>query len=250
MRKLLFLVPVVALAACAGVSQKDREAARVHQNLAAQSLAQGDPRAALAEIEKSVEKDPENAEARNLYGLLLHLYFQRLDAAEKQYRKAIELKPDYSEAKVNLGAVLTAQGRCKEAIPLLDQARGDLLYREPYLAENNLGWCLYQLGDVDGALLHLRAAIANNPSFCLGYRNLAEIADSQGALDDALRLLERYGKSCPDVADADYRRGLVLLKQGHDARARAAFEACAEKAKEGELADACTRQAQLLPEGG
>lgn len=249
MRKLLLPLVVVALAACAGVSQKDREAARVHQNLASQSLAQGDPRAALAEIEKAVEKDPENAEARNLYGLLLHLYFQRLDAAVKQYEKAIELKPDYSEAKVNLGAALTAQGRCKEAIPLLNQARGDLLYREPYLAENNLGWCMYKLGDIDGALVHLRAAVTNNPSFCLGYRNLAEIAESQGALDDAVRLLERYGKSCPNAPDADYRRGLVLLKQGDDAQARAAFEACRQKAKDGELADACTRQAQLLPGG-
>jgi type IV pilus assembly protein PilF len=247
MRKLLLLA--LALAACSGPSQKDRELARVHQNLAAQSLSQGDPRAALAEIEKSVAKDPENAEARNLYGLLLHLYFHRLDAAVAQYREAIELKPDYSEAKVNLGAALTAQGRCAEAIPLLDQARGDLLYREPYLAENNLGWCKYKLGDVEGALMHLRAAVQNNPNFCLGYRNLAEIAETQGRLDDALRLLERYGKSCPKEPDADYRRGLVLLKQGSDAAARQAFVDCGEKAGESELADACTRQAELIPEG-
>ncbi len=231
MRKVssLLLALVFVLAVCSGPSQKDRELARAHQNLAAQSLAQGDPRAALAEIEKSVAKDPENAEARNLYGLLLHLYFQRLDAAVKQYRKAIEIKPDYSEAKVNLGAVLTAQGRCEEAIPLLDDARGDLLYREPYLAENNLGWCKYKLGDVDGAILHLRAALSANPNFCLGYRNLAEIAESQGELADAVRLLERYGKSCPKEADADYRRGLVLLKQGSDTAARDAFVACRER---------------------
>ena len=248
--RLLPLVLLLAFAtACAGVSPKDRELAQVHQNLASQSLANGDPRAALAEIEKSVEKDPENPEARTLYGLLLHLYFSRLDASVEQYRKAIELKPGYSEAKVNLGAALTAQGRCEEAIPLLEEARGDLLYREPYLAENNLGWCKYKLGDVEGAVMHLRAAISANPDFCLGYRNLAEIAESQGALDDALRLLERYGKSCPEVADADYRRGLVLLKQGRDAQARAAFESCAEKAKEGELADACTRQVEMIPEG-
>ena len=166
----------------------------------------------------------------------------------EQYRAAIDLKPGYSEAKVNLGAVLTAQGRCDEAIPLLDEARGDLLYREPYLAENNLGWCKYKLGDLDGAILHLRAALSSNPNFCLGYRNLAEIAESQGELVDAVRLLERYGKSCPEVADADYRLGLVLLKQGRDAQARASFVACAKKAKDGELADACNRQVGMIPE--
>ncbi|WP_373046249.1 social motility TPR repeat lipoprotein Tgl [Vulgatibacter sp.] len=251
MRKLLVLVLVLVfvLAACGGVSQKDRELGEVHQRLAQQSLASGDTRAALAEIEKSVEKDPENPEARNLYGLLLHLYFQRLDAAVVQYRKAIELKPGYSEAKVNLGAALTAQGRCDEAIPLLDEARGDLLYREPYLAENNLGWCKYKKGDVEGALMHLRAAVSNNPGFCLGYRNLAEIAQSQGELDDAMRLLERYGKTCPKEPDADYRLGLVLLEQGKDEAARRSFLACVEKAKDEELGDECTRQAAMIPEG-
>ena len=249
MRLLPLPAALLLLAACAGPSAQDREASQVHTGIAQQALRNGDPRTALAEIERAVERNPENAEARNLYGLLLHLYFARLDAAVEQYRKAIEIDPGYSEAKVNLGAVLTALGRCVEAIPLLEQAREDLTYREPWLAENNLGWCLYQQGDVDRALVHLRAAIASNPGFCLGYRNLAEIAEDQGALDDAARLLERYRRSCPKVADADYRLGLVQLKQGRDADARTSFLACAEKAREGELADACRRQASMIPEG-
>lgn len=248
-KRTLALVAALCLASCATVSDKDREIGRAHLNLAQQSLAAGDPRASLAEVEKAVESDPENPEAHNLYGLLLHLYFGRLDAAAAQYRKAIELKPGYSEAKVNLGAVYTAQGRCDKAIPLLEEARGDLLYREPYLAENNLGWCLYQQGDLDGALLHLQAAVQNNPGFCLGYRNLAEIHEKQGQLDQALALLDRYAKICPTVADADFRRGVVLLKKGDAAEAKSAFQSCEEKAKEGELANECARQAELIPEG-
>lgn len=223
--------------------------ADVHRNLAQQSLANGDPRMALAEIEQAVERNPEDAEARNLYGLLLHLYFQRLEPAVQQYRKAIELRPGYSEAKVNLGAALTALGRCTEAIPLLEEARQDLLYREPWLAENNLGWCHYQLGDLDRAVVHLRAAIASNQGFCLGYRNLAEIAQTQGELGEATRLLERYRRHCPDVADADYRLALVQLERGLDAEARASFLACAEKAGDTELGELCTSQAAMIPEG-
>lgn len=246
---LLVLLALLFAAGCRTVSAKEQELSKAHVNLAQQSLANGDPRAALAEVEKAVEADPENPEARNLYGLLLHLYFARYDAAVKQYEKAIELKPTYSEAKVNLGAALTTLDRCKEAIPYLEQARGDLLYREPYLAENNLGWCKYKLGDTEGALMHLRAALANNPDFCLGYRNLAEIAESQGRLDEALRLLERYSTTCPTVADADFRKGMVQLKRGATEEARASFVACTEKARGGELAEACARQAELIPEG-
>lgn len=245
----LALLLALFLAGCVSISEKDRELALVHRNLAAQSLQAGDPRAALAEIEKSLERNPEDPEARNLYGLLLHLYFHRLDAAVAQYRQAIDLRPDYSEAKVNLGAAYTALGQCEKAIPLLEEARADLRYREPYLAENNLGWCKYELGDVEGAIVHLRAAIASNPGFCLGYRNLAQIAKDRGDLDEALRHLELYGSKCPNVADADYRRALVHLERGEEAAARDAFRACAEKAKGSELGDLCERQAKLIPEG-
>lgn len=243
------IVLALLLGACAGISDKDRELGRVHQHLAQESLAAGDPRAALAEIEKAVAADPENAEAHNLYGLLLHLYFGRLDGAAKQYRRAIEIKPGYSEAKVNLGAIYTAQDRCEKAVPLFEEARADLLYREPYLAENNLGWCLYKLGNLEGALLHLRAAVTNNPGFCLGWRNLGEIAEEQGRFEEALRYLNRYAERCPTMADADFRRGVVLLKSGDSAQAREAFVSCREKAGSGDLAEECDRQARLIPRG-
>ncbi|MBI5544938.1 MAG: tetratricopeptide repeat protein [Deltaproteobacteria bacterium] len=247
-RGLAVCLLVLLASACRTVSANDRETAAVHQNLAKQSLSAGDFRSALGEVEKALEADPGNAEALNLRGLLLHLYFARPDEAIADYRKALELEPGFTEARVNLGALLVAERRCPEAVPLLEKAQGDLLYREPYLAENNLGWCKYLMGDVEGGIAHLRAAVAVNPRFCLGYRNLAEIMDGLGRLDEALRLLERYGKECPSEPDADRRRALVLLKQGERSAARGAFLACREKARETELAEECLRQAQLIPE--
>lgn len=240
---------IVVSTGCRTVSAKDRELAASHLEISQQALASGDPRSALAEVEKSVALDPRDSSSRNLYGLILHVYFNEWEDAIAQYRKAIQLKPDYTEAKVNLSAVYTARGRCAEAIPLLEQARRDLLYREPYLVENNLGWCKYKLGDVEGAIRHLRSAVAINAGFCLGYRNLGEIMEAQGKPDEALRFVDRYAKACPEMADADLRRGLLLLETGDRGQARAAFLACTTKTQDHDLADECRRHAELIPEG-
>ncbi|HEY0839495.1 MAG TPA: tetratricopeptide repeat protein [Vulgatibacter sp.] len=242
------LLPLVLLlAGCATVSAKDREQAASHFQISQTALAGGDPRTALGEIEQAARLDPREPEIHHLHGLLLHVYFGELGPAEAAYLRAIALRPGYSEAKVNLSAVYLATGRCELAVPMLEEARRDLLYREPYLAENNLGWCKYQLGDSEGALRHLRSSIALNPGFCLGYRNLGEIMENQGRMDEALRFVEKYAKSCPDVADAELRRGLLLLERGRTAEARTAFLACSEKAKDEDLAGECVRHAELIP---
>lgn len=247
-RRLLPLLALV-LAGCATVSAKDRQKAASHFEIASTALAGGDPRTALAEVEQAAKLDPKDPEIHHLHGLLLHVYFGELDAAASAYLRAIALKPGYSEAKVNLSAVYLATSRCELAVPMLEEARRDLLYREPYLAENNLGWCKFQLGDMEGAVRHLRAAVAINPGFCLGFRNLGEIMEREGRQDEALRYVERYAKACPNVADADLRRGLLLLEKGDATEARTAFLACVAKAKDDDLADECGRHARLIPEG-
>lgn len=244
----VFLLPFLLLWSCATtLSEKERELARVHLGLAQEHLTAGDPRGALAEVQRSVEIDPTNADARNFYGLLYHVSFHEPERAIEQYRKAIELRPSYSEAKVNLGAVYTMLNRCEEAIPLLEEVRADLVYREPYLAENNLGWCKYLLGDEAAGLRHLQAAIALNPGFCLGYKNIGQIHAKAGRYAEALAAYDRYAKTCPDAPDANYLRGLVFLEQGRMRDARNAFMLCEEKASL-ELAAECARRAALLPE--
>lgn len=245
MRALAWAILFALVAGCATVSAKDRELARAHLGLAEQSLGAGDPRGALAEIEVAVEHDPENPEVRNLYGLLYHVAFRQNERAIAQYRKAIALAPRYTEAKVNLSAVLMDEDRCAEAIPLLEEASEDLLYREPYLVQNNLGWCKLKLGDRPAGIRHLQEAISLNPGFCLGYRNLGQAMEDEGKKEEALHFFERYARHCPQVAEAHHRVGLLHLELGDAAEAAKAFRVCAD-ASAGELSEQCAREARLL----
>lgn len=230
-----------SLSACATTSG-NRELAVVQYDLAVQAQRAGDARTALFEIEKAVAQDPKDPKARNFHALVLHLHFGRLEEAIREYRKAVELAPRFSEAKLNLGAALMAAGRYDEALAPLDEARRDLVFRDAHLAEGNYGWCEYRLGDEAAAIEHLTEAVRMAPGFCLGYRNLAEIYEARGELAAALRELDRYVQACPTEADAELRRGLVLLKQGDGCAAKDAFAACVGKAKGSRPADECAKQ--------
>jgi type IV pilus assembly protein PilF len=233
----------LALAACATTS-RDRELARVQYDMAIQAQRAGDPRGALVEIEKAVEAAPDDAEIRNFHALVLHLHFGQLDRAIAEYRRAIELQPNYSEAKLNLGAALIAAGRYEEALAPLDEARQDLVFHDAHLAEGNYGWAKYKLGDEAAALEHLNRAVTMTPAFCLGYRNLAEIHEARGDLPAALRELDRYARACPAEPDADLRRGQVFLRRGEGCLARDAFASCVGKAAGGPLGRECEERAE------
>ena len=58
----------------------------------------------LVASQKSVQLDPQDAEAHNNLGVILNK--SRLEEAETSLRQAIELKPDYAEAHYNLGITL------------------------------------------------------------------------------------------------------------------------------------------------
>ena len=59
-------------------------------------------RESLVICQKSVQLDPQDAEAYYNLGVILR-ELGKLEEAEKSYRKAILLKPDYAEAHSNLG---------------------------------------------------------------------------------------------------------------------------------------------------
>ena len=71
--------------------------------------------------QKSVQLDPQDAEAYSNLGIILE-ELGRLNEAEVSLRQAITLKPDYAEAHNNLGIILEELGRLNEAEVSLRQA--------------------------------------------------------------------------------------------------------------------------------
>ena len=116
----------------------------------------------LVAFKKSVQLDPQDAEAHNNLGVILK-ELERLDEAEESYTQAIKLKPEFVEAHHNLSNTLKELGRLDEAEESLRQA---IKYKPDYeKAHNNLGNTLHELGRLDEAEESLRQAIKLKPDY-------------------------------------------------------------------------------------
>lgn len=235
------MLPVFALGCKHGSNAKDKETSQIHVELGLTSQQANNPQAALKEFQTALELDPDNFEAHNAIGLLLHLGFNKPEDAVVHYKRAIELNPKFSEAKNNLGNVYLDQRRYAEAAKLYEEVVADLLYPAPFIAQGNLGWALFKKGDVQPGIEHLKMAVALNPKFCLGYKNLGLVFEVKGDRSESCRFFGKYRDACPDEADAHYREGVCLARAGKGADARERFKVCGEKAKNEALKDDCAR---------
>ena len=238
-----------SLAACAGMSSEQRaKAAEIHYDLGTNLLNAGDAQGAMNEYLQAVDSDPDLPDVHNGLGLVYWYSFGRLPDAQREFEKALDLNPAFSEARTNLGALDIARGRFKEAIPLLEKSAADPLYKQRVLAQSNLGWALYKSGSAEKGVGQIRAALQVTPNYCLGWRQLGVIYSEQGKLEDARDAFGRYTASCPDSADAHLQSGKVLARLSHAKEAQEQFAKCAEARaeKDKQVASECGRYLKEL----
>ncbi len=96
-------------------------------------LSRLNPGGAVPILAEAVKSDPKSPEAHNFLGSALGSLGRNREAME-QFRVALELRPDYSNARFNFGNALLKAGRVDEAIleyrRLLEKNPGDELTRD------------------------------------------------------------------------------------------------------------------------
>jgi type IV pilus assembly protein PilF len=227
-------------------TEEERQGAVSHYELGLDAQSKGDVRSAYKELQKALELDPDYADAHNAMAVLLHLSFHRPEEAVQHYKRALEIRPTFSEAKTNLANVYLDQARYDEAIALYEDALNDMLYPTPFIAQGNLGWALYKKGEKDKGVRSIKAAVTLNPNFCMGYRNLGVIYEESGDVSEACRNYTHYRETCPDVVDAYMREGACQVKQGKLQEARQTFTTCEAKAQTQVLKDDCHKLLEAL----
>ena len=92
----------------------NRQTASAHYNLGIILAGRGQFDEAIAQYRKALEIKPDYAEAHNNLGIILVGLGQNCDAIA-HYREAVEVKPDFLEAQINLGNALAGIGRINSA---------------------------------------------------------------------------------------------------------------------------------------
>ncbi|MBI4727868.1 tetratricopeptide repeat protein [candidate division TA06 bacterium] len=134
------------------------------------------------------ERRLRQAEENNDRGVMLY-YRRELSGAEAQFKKAIDIRPDFYEAFNNLGLALSDQGRREEAVAAFKKAVE--LSPEAPEAYNNLG-CLYKgKKDYQQAVEYFNQAIARQADYSLAYLNLGTAYEEMEKFDLAIKSWEK-----------------------------------------------------------
>jgi tetratricopeptide (TPR) repeat protein len=166
---------------------------------------------------RALELDPTLAQARATFGYVALYYDWDWQAAEREFRTAIQLRPHYSVAHQWLGNYLVAMGRFEEAVASMRRA----VELDPLslIASAALGWAHYHAGDQDRAGAQFRRTLELDPTFHLAYLwsglSLLEAGDTEAALD-ALRRARELGANDPALT-ANLALGLALAGQQPEA---------------------------------
>jgi type IV pilus assembly protein PilF len=245
-RAVPILLASVALACAHGPTPKERETAEIHYNLGLDALRTGKAQEALKEVDEALKLDEAFADAHLLRGILMEFYFSKGDDAEVEYRRAIELRPGFSEARNNLGQLLARKGRYDEALKEFDAALANFLYKEPWKARLNRALVLYQMGRRAEGVAEIEALLKTYPRYCEGQRELGRIRMNEGQAQPAVEAFTQYARSCDKAPDAYFQLGLSLVRAGEAEKAREAFDKCASLEPDGPLADECRRSRARL----
>jgi tetratricopeptide (TPR) repeat protein len=117
-----------------------------------------------------------------LIGLLARR--EKFEDAIDQFRKVLEIKPDYPEAYYNLGNAFVRSGKVDEAIAHYRKA---LEIKPDYVkAHVNLGAELAGRGQVEEAIAHYRKALEIEPNYLDAHYNLGSALAGRGNLDEAI----------------------------------------------------------------
>ncbi len=203
-KALPLILTAFLLAGCAGqqstgsaspetrASNEDNPQARIHTELGAGYFARGQYAVALQELRKAHEADAGYAPAYNVLGLV-HGDLREDKQAEENFRRAIELSPNYSEAHNNFGLFLCRRGRLPESLQHFEDALANPLYATPEKALANAGVCALEKGDLAKAEVYFIRALKRAPNQNSALVGMAEVHFRNGRWLAALGLLRQAG---------------------------------------------------------
>jgi tetratricopeptide (TPR) repeat protein len=139
----LLLILALVMAGCGGKEERKT----MHLQKGKAYYAEANYNKARIELQNVLQIDPKTPEANYMIGLIDEQQ-ENWQSAFGNYRKAVELDPDYIEAKVRLGRLYILSG----ALPETENSVDYVLARRPGDSGGRFeGRSLVRKGDIDGA---------------------------------------------------------------------------------------------------
>lgn len=224
------------------------ERARMLIEIANSALLEGDAVGALENLQRAEKED---AQLPELYHSKALAYYMKRDVptAIVQARKAVDLKPDYSDANNTLGKLLIDAGQADLAIEPLTTASKDPIYRDAHKPLTNLGIIYYRRGTYDLAEKNFSRAIQESPDgACVAYYYRGHLRLRESRFSDAQNDYDNAGKrSCTGFADARLALGIAYERSKQYELARKTFVDVSNRFPNTKVAEQAMKHLRFLP---
>jgi len=239
------LLVLLVITGCASQAKEQIKIATSTRHLGEDYLAQGNPIAALKELTAAKKITPDDPYLHYALGMVYH-DMEKYGLSETHLKKAIDLKPDYTEAMNSLGGVLMKQKKWDRAIALFRETAGNLLYTTPHFPLSNMGWAFLRKGDYMRAEASFKKALKTKPEFINAIHGLTSVYLAKGQTSLSRQLLEKALAKYPDSAilHVDLAKTLEIL--GLRKEARQSWQQVIFLAPESELSEKATKQVSRL----
>lgn len=141
------------------------------------------PKAKAAAL-KALEIDDSLAEAHNSLAYVKTRFEWDWAGAEAEFRRALDLNPNYATAHHWYGEMLMLTGRTEEAVAEIERA----LELDPLsvIINSDLAWALYYARDYGRAIKQARKTLEMNPDFVTAHLALGISYEQKGKYEEAL----------------------------------------------------------------
>jgi Tfp pilus assembly protein PilF len=179
------------------------------------SLMEGDPIGALQFLARAEELDPKYPPIYHAKAMA-YQYRKDFPAALREMKKSIDLDPENPYAQNTYGKFLLDAGRLDESEPLLMKAGDNPTFRESFKANTNLGILYYRKNDFDRADLRFQRAINDDPAdSCIAYYYRGHLLVRKNQISEAEKYYERSTqKQCAAFADGHLAVGMMNERLG------------------------------------
>lgn len=167
---------------------------------------------------KALELDDSLAEAHATLGAVLNNYYYSQAEAEEEFRRALDLNPNYGRVCNSYGAYLACVGRLDEAVKEIGRAQE----LNPLALEvNNCAAVIFNcVNDFDKSVEACEMMLRVDEYFLPAYQDLAEAYIEKSRFDDAVKVLQKAITISNGAATAKARLGYAYARAGRTDDAR------------------------------
>jgi type IV pilus assembly protein PilF len=214
-------VTLPLVAGCATTSPEAKaeheRKARGHYEMAMTHLREGRTGIAITELQAARRLDPNDPWTELALGEAFRLKARNEDA-ERHLKRALDLRPDFHAARLNLAALYIGMSRYEETVELSQQLLDDPTFPGPWKALTNQGYAYYKLGRRAEARASLEKAVQYHDRYWPARLDLAILDADEGRQIEALEGLERVLAEKPGglaSAEAHYRMAVAYMSLGN-----------------------------------